>query len=72
MFVTESLSPLPRELVVNESASVAAKGHGLVLKVTLPTLVADGAVEGMVHEKKLHHPFSVMETYTHVHVYVTT
>ena len=40
------------------AAAVDAVGHRLVLQVALAALVADRAVERMVDEQELHHPFA--------------
>lgn len=37
-----------------EPSAVAAVAHRLVLKIALTTLIADGAVKGVVGEEKLH------------------
>ena len=47
--VSKLASPFPKELVVHEAAAVAAEGHGLILKVTLSTLVTDGTIQRVVH-----------------------
>ena len=47
--------PLAQEVVVGEPGPVRAEGHALVLQVALPALVADGAVQGVVHQQELHH-----------------
>ena len=47
--------PFPWKSVVHKSASVTTKCHGLVLQVTLSTLVTYGAVQWMIHQQKLHH-----------------
>src|SRR3712207_6334579 len=49
---------LDRALVLLEPRGVDAVGHGLVLQVALAALVADRAVEGVVDEEELHHPFA--------------
>ena len=45
-------------LVLLEAAAVDAVGHRLVLQVALAALVADRAVERVVDEQELHHPFA--------------
>ena len=45
-------------LVLLEAAAVDAVGHGLVLQVALAALVADGAIERVIDEQELHHPFA--------------
>ena len=50
--------PFPWKAVVNKSASVTTKGHRLILQVTLPSLVTDGTVQRVIHQKKLHHTLS--------------
>ncbi len=45
-------------LVLVEARERAAIGHRLVLKVALAALVADRAVERVVDEQELHHPFA--------------
>lgn len=47
--------PFPWKSVVHKSASVTTKCHGLVLQVTLSTLITYGAVQWMIHQQKLHH-----------------
>jgi hypothetical protein len=37
-----------------EATTVAAVSHALVLKITLATLVANGAVQGVVGQQELH------------------
>jgi hypothetical protein len=53
-----TLLPLSGELYIFKSTPVAAKSHALVLEVTFPTLVTNGAIKGMVYEQELHHTFS--------------
>src|SRR5690606_4249101 len=48
---------LGRPLRLAEAAEIHAVGHGLVLKVAFAALVADRAVERVVDEQELHHPF---------------
>ena len=50
--------PFPWKAVVNKSASVTTKGHRLILQVTLPSLITDGTVQRVIHQKKLHHTLS--------------
>ena len=45
-------------LVLLEAAGVDAVGHRLVLQVALAALVADRAVERVIDEQELHHPFA--------------
>src|SRR5690606_13644686 len=45
-------------LVLGVARAVAAIGHGLVLQVALAALVADRAVQRVVDEQELHHPFA--------------
>ena len=45
-------------LVLVEAGERAAIGHRLVLKVAFAALVADRAVERVVDEQELHHPFA--------------
>jgi hypothetical protein len=40
------------------SAIVDAIGHGLVLQVALAALIADRAIQRVVDEQELHHPFA--------------
>ena len=47
--------PFPWKSVVHKSASVTTKCHGLVLQVTLSTLITYGAVQWMIHQQKFHH-----------------
>src|SRR5205807_7452607 len=47
-----------RALVLLESAGIDAVGHGLILQVALPALVADRAVERMIDQQEFHHPFA--------------
>ena len=61
MYMYKVLLPLSRKLVVYKSAPVATESHGLILKVTLSSLVTDGAVQRMVDKEKLHYTFSVGE-----------
>ncbi len=49
---------LHRALVLGEARAADAEGHGLVLQVALPALVADRAVERVVDEQELHHAFA--------------
>ncbi len=49
---------LDRALVLAVAALVDAVGHGLVLQIALAALVADRAVERVIDEQKLHHPFA--------------
>jgi hypothetical protein len=49
-------SALALDLV--ESSSVATISHRLVLKITLSSLIANGAVERVVSKEKLHDTFS--------------
>ena len=46
-------SPLSRNLM--KPPSIPAIPHALILKVTLATLVANGAVQWMIRQQKLHH-----------------
>ena len=50
--------PLVREVDVNKSRTVRAESHALVLKIAFTSLIADGAVERMIDQKKLHDTFS--------------
>ena len=45
---------LDHALAFHEARQAAAKTHGHVLQLTLPALVADGTVQGMVDEQELH------------------
>src|SRR5690606_359796 len=45
-------------LVLVESRGINAEGHGLVLQVALAALVADRAIQRVVDEQELHHPFA--------------
>ena len=47
-----------RALVLVVAGVVDAIGHGLVLQVALAALVADRAVQRVVDEQELHHPFA--------------
>jgi hypothetical protein len=47
-----------RTLVLVVARGAAAIGHRLVLQVALAALVADRAVERMVDQQELHHPFT--------------
>jgi len=47
-----------RPLVLGVAGAVAAIAHGLVLQVALAALVADRAVQRVVDEQELHHPFA--------------
>ena len=47
-----------RALVFRKARARAAIGHGLVLQVAFPALVADRAVQRVVDEQELHHPFA--------------
>ena len=47
-----------RPLVLLEARAAAAIGHRLVLQVAFAALVANRAVERVVDEQELHHPFS--------------
>jgi hypothetical protein len=47
-----------RPLVLGEAVVAAAIGHGLVLQVAFAALVADRAIERVVDEQELHHPFA--------------
>ena len=49
---------LDRALVLLVAAGVDAVGHGLVLQVAFAALVADRAIERMVDQQELHHPFA--------------
>jgi hypothetical protein len=49
---------LDRALVLVEPAGIDAIGHGLVLQIALAALVADRAIERMVDQQELHHPFA--------------
>src|SRR5262249_47539265 len=49
---------LDRALVLGEAAGVDAIAHRLVLQVAFAALVADRAVERMVDQQELHHPFA--------------
>jgi hypothetical protein len=40
-------------LAFKEAASVGTKGHGLVLKVTLSSLITNGTIQRVVEEKEL-------------------
>lgn len=40
---------------VNESRSIRAKGHGLILQITLATLITNWTIEWMVHQQELHY-----------------
>ena len=46
-----------RALALVEAAEVAAVGHRLVLQVALAALIADGAIQRVIDEQELHHPF---------------
>ena len=41
-----------------ESSPIRTISHRLILQITLASLIADGAVEGMVGKEKLHDAFS--------------
>jgi len=41
-----------------EAATVAAVSHALILEITLATLVANGAVQGVVGQQELHDTFT--------------
>src|SRR6185436_9626450 len=45
-------------LVFGVTAGVDAIGHRLVLQIALAALVADRAIERVVDEQELHHPFA--------------
>src|SRR5690606_35585901 len=45
-------------LVFGVAGRIHAEGHGLVLQVALAALVADRAVQRVVDEQELHHPFA--------------
>ena len=47
-----------RALVLRIAGAVAAIAHGLILQVALAALVADRAVQRVVDEQELHHPFA--------------
>ena len=47
-----------RALVLLEAREAAAVGHRLVLQVAFAALVADRAVERVIDEQELHHPFA--------------
>src|SRR5207253_9900688 len=49
---------LDRALVLLEPAGIDAVGHGLILQVALPALIADRTVERMIDQEELHHPFA--------------
>ena len=49
---------LDRALVLAEAAGIDAVGHRLVLQVAFSALVADRAVERMIDQQELHHPFA--------------
>ena len=49
---------LDRALVLVIAAVVDAVGHRLVLQIALAALVADRAIERMVDQQELHHPFA--------------
>ena len=49
---------LDRALVLLVAAGVDAVGHGLVLQVAFPALVADRAIERVVDQQELHHAFA--------------
>ena len=49
---------LDRALVLVEAAGIDAVGHGLVLQVAFAALVADRAVERVIDQQELHHPFA--------------
>ena len=55
--VLYALLPLARELYVFKTTPVAAKSHALILKVTFPPLVTNGAIKRMVYQQELHHTF---------------
>lgn len=50
-------------LVLFKAVLVDAIGHGLILQVALATLVADRAIQRVVDEQKLHHPFAGFFTF---------
>jgi len=52
-----AILPLARELYVFETTPVAAESHALILKVTFPPLVTNGAIKRMVYQQELHHTF---------------
>ena len=47
-----------RALVLLETREAAAIGHRLVLEIAFAALVADRAIERVVDEQELHHPFA--------------
>src|SRR5262249_8679979 len=49
---------LDRALVLVEAAGIDAIGHGLVLQVAFPALVADRAIQRVIDQQELHHPFA--------------
>ena len=51
---------LDRALVLLEAAGIHAIGHGLVLQVAFPALVADRAIERMIDQQELHHAFACL------------
>ena len=46
---------LHRALVVGEAAGIEAVGHGLVLQIAFPALVADRAIERVIDQQKFEH-----------------
>lgn len=46
--------PLAGVVNVREAGSIGTEGHGLILQIALAALIADGAIQRMVHQQELH------------------
>jgi hypothetical protein len=59
-------------LHLSEATSVSPKSHGLVLQVTLSSLITDGAIEWVVHQQEFHDSFPCLFCHWCVRLYLHT
>ncbi|KAM1426413.1 hypothetical protein ACFXTO_019101 [Malus domestica] len=52
-----------RSLNLSETAAVRSKCHRLILQITFSSLITNWTIQWMIHQRKLHHPFSSLLCY---------
>jgi len=54
---TEAIKIIQGPFKTKETASIGAKGKSDILKIAFTPLIANGAIEGVIHEKEFENTF---------------